>query len=565
MKKASLILISIFVLTASACNQTSTTASVSSDTMGAESSSYFTWNNATIYFLLTDRFNNGDTSNDFIHPTSETPAALRGFMGGDIKGVTQKVKDGYFDSLGVNAIWTTPVNKNIEGSVDEGTGTSYAYHGYWPKDWTSLDPRITSDQDYAEFVETAHNHGIRVIMDVIVNHTGPVTPLDEKWPDSWVRTEPTCKYDNAPNTIACTLVENLPDVKTESTEEVELPEFLAEKWKKEGRYEQEVEELEAFFEETNYPRRPYYYIIKWLVDYIKKYGIDGFRVDTAKHTEEVVWKDLRREADKAFTEWKTKNPDKVLDDNEFYMVGEVYNYSLSSGRLFDYGDKKVDFYDQSFDALVNFDFKSDANSNYQTIFSKYQSALQYAFKDKSTLNYISSHDDHSPYDRERKNPIEAGTKLLLTQGGAQIYYGDETARALTAQANGDAQLRTLMNWDDLEKNKLLGRSTTREILTHWQKLGQFRQRHPSIGAGVQYNISDAPYIFARRYVDKSFIDEVIIALEQPIGSKKIPVDFIFKDGETVRDAYSGATAVVKNGFALINSLDKIVLLETIIP
>ena len=564
MKKTYLILLSLFTLTVTACNQASTNSSVSSDTIHTKSPTYFTWNNATIYFLLTDRFNNGNTNNDFVHPTSESPAALRGFLGGDIKGVTQKINEGYFDSLGVNAIWTTPVYQNIDGSVDEGTGTSYAYHGYWPKDWTNLDSRIASDGDYAEFVETAHQHGIRVIMDVIVNHTGPVTPLDEKWPDSWVRTQPKCKYDNAPNTITCTLVENLPDVKTESTEDVELPEFLIEKWKKEGRYEKEVEELDAFFTETNYPRRPYYYIIKWLVDYIKEYGIDGFRVDTAKHTEEVVWKDLRREADKAFAEWKSKNPDKVLDDNEFYMVGEVYNYSLSSGRLFDYGDKQVDFYDQSFDALVNFDFKSDANKNYQTIFSKYQSLLQHTYKDKSTLNYISSHDDSSPFDRTRANPLDAGTKLLLAQGGAQIYYGDETARALIAQANGDAQLRTYMNWDDLSDNKEIGGEKTKEILDHWRKLGTFRQNHPSVGAGVQYNINTAPYIFARRYVNANYIDGVIIGLDQPIGSKKIPVDFMFKDGETVRDAYSGATAVVKNGFALINSLDKIVLLEAII-
>lgn len=563
MIRFTILLTSLLFLTFTACNQTPSESPKGTDETSHKATEYFTWNNATVYFLLTDRFQNGDKSNDFSHPTTESPAPLRGFMGGDIQGVTQRIKDGYFDSLGVNAIWTTPVYQNIDGSVDEGTGTSYGYHGYWTKDWTSLDSRVTTEKAYAEFVKTAHDHGIRVLMDVIINHTGPVTPLDEKWPDSWVRTGPTCTYDSSPNTISCTLVDNLPDIKTESTEEVEIPPFLVAKWKKEGRYEKEIEELDAFFAETSYPRRPYYYIIKWLVDYIKKYGIDGFRVDTAKHTEDVVWRDLRREANKAFAEWKAKHPEEVLDDNEFYMVGEVYNYYISGGRLFDYGDKKVDFYDQSFDALVNFDFKNDAKNNYQTIYSKYNIFLNQGFKDKSTLNYISSHDDSSPYDRNRTDVLDAGTKLLLSQGGAQIYYGDETARSLTAEAEGDAQLRSFMNWDELNENKVIDGKNTQDILKHWQKLGQFRQRHPSVGAGVQYDLYNHPYVFARRFVDDNYVDGVIIALDQNIGTKKIKVDFMFKDGQKLRDAYSGSTGIVKNGHVVINSLDKIVLLETI--
>ena len=100
----------------------------------------FVWEGANIYFLLTDRFNNGDTSNDTLVGRTKTTGKLRGFEGGDIKGVTQKIEEGYFTDLGINAIWMTPIVEQIHGATDEGTGITYGYHGYWAKDWTAVDP-----------------------------------------------------------------------------------------------------------------------------------------------------------------------------------------------------------------------------------------------------------------------------------------------------------------------------------------------------------------------------------------------------------------------------------------
>ena len=98
------------------------------------------------------------------------------------------------------------------------------------------------------------------------------------------------------------MVENLPDIKTESNDAVELPPQLVEKWKAEGRYEQEVKELDEFFARTGHPRAPRFYIMKWLTDYITEFGIDGYRVDTVKHTEEFVWQEFKQECDAAFAE-----------------------------------------------------------------------------------------------------------------------------------------------------------------------------------------------------------------------------------------------------------------------
>lgn len=496
------------------------------------SSKEFSWNSATVYFMLTDRFNNGDKSNDFVHPPSAPPALLRGYMGGDVKGITQKIKEGYFDSLGVDVLWMTPLVENIEGSVDEGTGRSYGFHGYWTKDWTAIDKRVGTKEEVAEMVKTAHAHGIRVLMDAVINHTGPVTPSDVKWPDEWVKTGPRCVYTDFASTVNCTLVDNLPDIRTESNEEVVLPAFLVEKWKKEGRYEEEVKELDEFFRTTGYPRKPYFYIIKWLVDLIKDYGIDGYRVDTAKHTESQVWSDLYREASKAYEIWKKAHPAELKGSTSFYMVGEVYNYYISNGRMYDYGDRQVDFFNDGFHALINFDFKSDAHMSYEKLFTKYDVALNGALAGKSVLNYISSHDDGGPFDKERKMAMDAGTKLLLTQGAAQIYYGDETARTLTARAEGDATLRSFMNWNEMTQ------SDKSSILTHWQKLGQFRKRHPAIGAGRHNKISDVPYVFSRTLKNGTTDDAVVIALDVTKDYGMADVSILTSNGR-VRDAYSG--------------------------
>ena len=517
----------------------------------------FVWEGANLYFLLTDRFNNGDLSNDVNFGRNAQAGPLRGFMGGDIKGITEKLNEGYFTDLGVNAIWITPVVEQIHGDTDEGTGVSYGYHGYWAKDWTSLDPNFGTEQDLKTFVETAHSKGIRVLLDAVINHTGPVTEEDSAWPDEWVRLSPVCNFQNFDGTTACTLVANLPDIRTDSNQEVELPPQLVEKWKAEGRYEKEIEELDAFFDRTKYQRAPRFYIMKWLADYILDYGIDGYRVDTVKHTEDFVWQEFRTVCDESFEMWKENNPDKVIDETPFYMVGEVYNYGISSGKQFDYGDKKVDFYNKAFDALINFDLRwmADQKST-EEVFSVFSQILNSDLKDYGVLSYMTSHDDGSPFDIDRTKPFETGTKLLLAPGATQIYYGDETARPLKYEgAVGDANLRTFMNWEDVENDTL-----TKQVLKHFQKLGQFRNNHPSVGAGIHKMISESPYVFSRVYKYEGGEDKVVVAMDVE-SEGLIMVSDIFENGSVIRDSYSGDEFTVDDGKIQIDNPSKLVLLE----
>jgi alpha-amylase len=517
----------------------------------------FVWEGANLYFLLTDRFSNGNLLNDVNFNRTKESGKLRGFEGGDIKGITKKIEEGYFTKLGVNAIWLTPIVEQIHGATDEGTGVSYGYHGYWARDWTALDPNFGTKEDLKELVNTAHSKGIRIVLDAVINHTGPVTEEDTVFPNDWVRTDTQCTYQDYESTVTCTLVKNLPDIRTESNEAVELPKFLVEKWKSEGRYEQEIKELDAFFERTAYPRAPRFYIIKWLTDYITEFGIDGYRADTVKHTEAYVWQEFREQCDFAFDEWKKNNPENVLDQNPFYLVGEVYNYNIATGKLFDFGDKKVDYFDSSFHSLINFGFKYDAKGDYESLFSKYSTLLHNELKGLGTLNYMTSHDDGSPFDAERVKSVEMITKLILTPGTSQLYYGDETARPLVIDGTvGDATLRSVMNWESIKQDE-----KTKEVLLHTQKLGQFRANHPAVGAGTHQMITHDPYLFYRSYYKNEYSDIVVIGLDLPVGSKTLDVSKIFKDGDNLHDAYSNQDVSVRDGKVILNSDFNIVLLE----
>ncbi|KEY20046.1 alpha-amylase family glycosyl hydrolase [Kaistella antarctica] len=519
----------------------------------------FIWEGANVYFLLTDRFKNGDPANDINFNRTEKAAVLRGFEGGDLRGVIQKIDDNYFSNLGINAIWMTPVVEQIHGATNEGTGNTYGFHGYWTKDWTALDPNFGTKNDLKELVEKAHKKGIRIVLDAVINHTGPVTEMDAVYPNSWVRTSPTCNYQNYQNTTACTLVANLPDILTESNEAAELPQMLVDKWKKEGKYEVEMKSLEAFFARTGYPRAPKYYIMKWLADYVQEYGIDGYRVDTVKHTNEDVWKDFQKICQESFDIYKRNNPTIVLDNNLFFTVGEVYGYGISQKQNYDFGDRKVNYYQNGFKSLINFDFKGDANKSYEELFSQYSNQLNSDLNGKTVMNYLTSHDDGSPFDKDRERTYEAGTKLLLSPGISQVYYGDETARTLTVSgAEGDANLRSNMNWSEVENNPI-----TLQLLTHYQKLGKFRANHPAVGAGVHQMISNKPYYFSRILTKGNFTDKVIIGLDIKEKLKEVNVAGVFAEGDQVRDFYSAATMPVIKGKVSFSSNSNIVLLEKI--
>lgn len=482
----------------------------------------FQWHNATVYFVLTDRFVNGDPSNDNSYGRHKDGLQeIATFHGGDLKGLTSKLD--YLQQLGVNALWISSPLEQIHGWVGggpKGDFPHYAYHGYYPQDWTRLDANMGSEEDLRQLVDEAHRRGIRVLFDVVMNHAGYATLADmqryqfgalylsekerrdilgERWTDwrpavgqnwhsfndfinfsdkaawqkwwgkKWVRSD-IGDYDSPGFDDLTLSLTFLPDMKTESTTPSGLPPFYRHK------PDTRAQEIAGY--------TPRDYLTHWLSQWVRDYGIDGFRVDTAKHVELAAWQQLKTQATAALAQWKQANPQKKIDDAPFWMTGEVWGH----------GVMQSDYYRHGFDAMINFDYQQQAAdsvpclANIDTVWQQMAQKLQ----DFNVLSYLSSHDTRL----FREAGQQSAELLLLAPGAVQIFYGDESGRPVGPTGSDPLQgARSDMNWQDLQSQAAAG-------LRHWQILGQFRARHPSIGAG-QHRTLNLPqgYGFVRQQGD----------------------------------------------------------------
>ncbi|WP_077032786.1 alpha-amylase family glycosyl hydrolase [Pelomonas sp. KK5] len=519
--------------------------------------------NPIVYFLITDRFSNGNPDNDhgYGRQREKTQATDVGtFHGGDLKGITDKLKAGWFTQLGVNALWITAPYEQIHGWVVGGDKAfkHYAYHGYYALDYTKLDANMGTPEELREMVDTAHAQGIRVLFDVVMNHPGylDIQTADELkipvlWPKAraeatlanyhafidynsdrfkdwwgrpWVRAGLPGYVDGGSDDLTKQLA-YLPDFRTESREFVKLPKFLREK---PGTKAVDLPDTTVRG-----------YLVRWLSDWVREYGIDGFRCDTVKHVEPAAWKELKVAATAALAEWKALHPQQKIDDAPFWMTGEFWGHGPERGAVDEAG---------GFDAMINFEFQGDAAndpSRLDALFARY--AKLQAGHAAQMLNYLSSHDT-SLFPRRRL--IDGANALLLAPGGVQVFYGDETARMPGPAPSGDTQqaTRSDMNWDSVDE----------AVLAHWRKLGSFRAAHVALARGEHERLAAAPYVFAR--VDRAAGDAVVVALGVKAGAR-LPVGRVFAEGETLHDAYSGATLAVKDGAVIAPADAAAVLLE----
>jgi alpha-amylase len=180
--------------------------------------------------------------------------------------------------------------------------------------------------------------------------------------------------------------------------------------------------------------------------------------------------------------------------------------------------------------------------------------LQGELAGQGVVNYLSSHDDAQPFDKERLKPIEAASKLLLCPGASQVYYGDESSRELIiAGTQGDATLRGPMNWEEIESNTLRNGFKTLEVMEHYQKLGKFRRDHPSVGAGSHQMLQQKPYIFSRTFERNAYSDIVLVGMDLDKGRKKIAVKSLFPEGTELYDYYSDTFTTVTEGVVNLDS------------
>lgn len=547
----------------------------------------FTWDNANVYFLLTDRFKNGNTANDHSYgrtldkdgkPLDGWDTNPGTFHGGDFAGVTQSIEEGYFDNLGVNAIWISAPYEQTHGYCDSGKGFAhYSYHGYYVLDYTETDANFGTKEEFKTLVDTAHEHGIRVIMDIVMNHTGYNTVADMEefgfgtlldgaldfkykltdvgevndhidyktsaedwgkwWSNDWIRSGLPGYTEGAGGDLTMSL-SGLPDFRTEQTKDVTIPPILERKWKQEGTYAQKLAKYGNSNTVTGY-------LSTWLSEWVKEYGVDGFRCDTAKHVDKASWNQLKQACVSALREWRSNNKGKAGADwkEDFWMTGEHWDHGVGYDTYYSEG---------GFDSMINFAVTGGGALASGSVANTYQ-----GYADKintkegfNVLSFMSSHDETLTRGDENTMLYNAAAFLLLP-GGVQIFYGDETNRPLYPGVAFDGYggsghaLRSDMNWNDMDKT----------LLAQWQKVGQFRNKHVSIGAGANVKLSATSGVAFGRTYDKNGVTDQAAAV---IGCNKnssvtVDVSTLWEDGSYVINTYDNSSSVVTDGKVTFNS------------
>ncbi len=526
----------------------------------------FNWSSATVYFLITDRFVNGDTSNDQnygrINDYGDERLNAATFHGGDLKGILQKVKEGYFDSLGVDVVWMTDVYEQIHG-WQPGSGCvvndfpHYGYHGYYPLDYTQMDKNYGTIEEMRQLVDALHSRGIRVMLGANPNDPGYPTLLDavqydfaptdgmtaeeavahnpdwnyedwaqfQNWPkwwtNAWLRT-PNENWDQK-DKLTLTLY-GLPDFKDEKTEVVALPTFLKEKWKKEGKDNDAWVNPSARHLREDKPWAPADYVIAWIASWVEEFGIDGFRCDIVEYVHGNRWQQLYDACNKALNSWRERHPDNPAADwtDPIYFTGDFDNA---------YIDYKPDYASYGFSSMVNFFFPKHGDLDaIVPVWQMYADSIA-AYPGWHSFNYLNNSYHR---DAELENMENCLTTLLLSPGVAQLFYGDETRRDVSGSAalqnvDSDQAFRSDMDWDNIDH----------DLLNHSRKLGQIRRKHPVISTGRQVTID--PHTCAR--IDDN--DTLIIRVN-PVPNGPIKVAPFFSEGIIV-DLYTGQRSMVENG------------------
>lgn len=457
----------------------------------------FDWDEARIYFALTDRFKDGDTANN----ANVDKTHLEAYHGGDFQGMIDKLD--YLQELGINTLWITPVVDNIDFNkgVDFG-GTQYAYHGYWAKDFTQLDEHLGDMATFKRLIEKAHDKGIKIMVDVVLNHTGYGLESEDQYPT--VTAEDKARFEGMLRT----------DGVSSETDPVKgelagLPDFRTE--------DPAVREK----------------IIAWQTGWLDNVRtergdtIDYFRVDTVKHVEDTTWR--------AF-----KNALTAIDPG-FKLVGEYYGGTIDS----DGGNLQTG----QMDSLLDFGFKNAArdftSGNINEVDAYLQDRESKLDNTRMMAQFLSSHDENgflSDYVGGDKGKLMIAASLQITaKGQPVIYYGEELGRSGSNagdMSKGEfSENRGDMPWDQL--------TAEQGLHDHYQKLLNIRAKYSMVySKGTRTKLTGSDELgylaFNKQYGNENIV--TVINTDPAAVSVSIPVPF--DANAAIVDEYSGTTYTV---------------------
>lgn len=455
----------------------------------------------TAYYLIIDRFFNGDPKNDNAYGRfSDGQGEIGTFHGGDLDGAIKKLP--YIKALGVNTVIINSPLEQVRGWVgggSDGDFTHFGYHGFFTRDYRNIDKNLGSWKLLRRFVDEAHELNLNVLITIVANHPGHATladmqadgfgsiKQDSRLPSNWTDWRPSegenwhsasrfidftsedwnlwwgpewtranlANYPR-PGTDAETLqVLEHPDFITESTQRVYLPTFLNS-------------------EKNNDYKTVGQHLIDWHTELAYKSGADGFFIDAEKHLDKKFLHDLKKSIQIFY--------------KDFVFVGENFGHqhNLDSPS-----------FNRGHDGLLNYEFQNYllnstylCLSNLEEIYERYASQKH---TDRNFFHFSSWLDTEliqKKYDYDLLHHKATANALALAPGSIIVFYGDEVNRRFGETGSDPAQgTRSDMPWE-LSFNQ-------NASLQYWKALLNFRKEHPAIAEGKHEMVSAFPYAFVR--------------------------------------------------------------------
>ncbi|MDE6857455.1 MAG: hypothetical protein K2J33_01765 [Alistipes sp.] len=469
-----------------------------------------------LYSLMIDRFRNGNPSND--RPLNREDVLPKvDYYGGDLRGVTDKIEDGFFEELGITTIWISPITQNPYDAwgLNEEPFTRFSgYHGYWPIYTTRIDERFGSDAELRELLATAHEHGLNVILDYVANHMHIDSPVLREHPD-W--TTPMYLPDGRRN------LELWDDERLTTWFDVHIPTLDLER----------EEICEPMTDSALY--------------WIANYDFDGFRHDACKHIPENYWRMLCRKM-------KTRFPERRL-----WQIGETYGSPELIGSYVKTGmiDAQFDFnvYHTALDVLA-------ADGDMRRIAAEVERSAE-AYGSHHTMGNITGNHDKPRFisvaggavspDEDSKlagwtrdigvgDPIGYRKLALLealictVPGVPCIYQGDEYG----APGANDPDNRRMMAFDGYTETEQAQRETTRRLIS--LRRGSLPLLY---GDMATLRLDERTWVFARAYMGEYVV--AALNLDPEARTLEVSLPACFAREQELRPNFGGSAVRTSEG------------------
>jgi glycosidase len=506
----------------------------------------FEWENSFMYQLMTDRFSNGDKSNDSPLPDIDEKA---NWQGGDFQGIIDRIDDNYFSDMGVNVLWiSSPIANTENPGKGMGGDTRYyaPYHSYWPiaTGWTNelhlpgldspIEKHFGSEEKLHELIQKAHKKGIRVMFDFVPNHVHTDSYLWKTYKNrGWFNMAEegfpknsnggyTCGWEKP---VECWFTDYLADINYQNDEAMEA-------------------------------------VINHLIWMIQEFDIDGLRLDAIRLMKIDFTSSLKAAIQRKVTTTG------IL----FYMIGETFTGDMGWKEIGDYlGESKLDgqFDFPLYHHIVRtFLLQSETIETFAEFLKTNDYRYQNDFYKGSIMgNFIGNHDvaralslankdfdgvssqggaeadqkvwENSPELPEEELPFKkmrnALTFMFTHPGIPIIYQGDEFGMP---GANDPDNRRMALFGDDLSENQ-------KENLSHTQILGNFRKKHQALTHGTRKNLAVSENIYAFAMIQGD--DTVIALFNNGEDEEKIKLDLSeLKLSGKLETLFSGEEIDAKN-------------------